>query len=75
MAKGVPTGQVNDLARVSFYRAFGLLPDFQEALEAEYRSEYSLLGLTPMTYPSVKAIDNDLNPLATWLSHATPNPQ
>lgn len=67
MARGVPGGEVDAEARVSFFRAFGILPDLQVALEAEYSVDVPMSSLTPMTYPHVIAIDNDLNPLSTWL--------
>lgn len=68
MARGVPAGSVDAVARVSFYRAFGILPDLQEALEAEYSLPVSIANPCPMTYPHVSALDQSENPLATWLS-------
>jgi hypothetical protein len=68
MARGVPAAAVDDQVRVSFYRAFGILPDLQEDLEAEYSGSVSLAPAAPMTFPDVASIDRALNPLATWLS-------
>lgn len=68
MARGVPEGQVTAISRVSFWRAFGITPDLQEALEAEYNGPASVSGLTPMTSPHVKALDTSINPLAGWLA-------
>lgn len=70
MARGVEPGVVDDASRYSFWLAFGILPDFQEALEAEYSDPVELAALTPMTFPHVKAIDLQNNPLATWLAAA-----
>jgi hypothetical protein len=68
MARGVEACPVDDECRVSFYRAFGILPDQQEALEALYAQPVCIDAPHPMTYPDVKAIDIQENPLATWLA-------
>lgn len=74
MARGVAACEVDDRARYSFYRAFGILPDMQAALEAEYSMPVTVCEPTPMTFPDVRAIDLSENPLATWLvaTRATP---
>lgn len=68
MARGVPAGQVDDMARYSFYRAFGILPDLQEALELEYSGHCTIADLCPMTFSGTSAIDRCENPLAAWLA-------
>ncbi|APG76369.1 hypothetical protein 1 [Shahe tombus-like virus 1] len=68
MSRGVLGGEVDAEARVSFYRAFGILPDLQEALEAEYACPMPIGSPTPMMHPSIVAIDTTCNPLATWLA-------
>lgn len=68
MARGVQPGVVDDAARYSFWRAFGITPDFQVALEADYAEELDQLTPTPLTYPDVKVLDISNNPLATWLA-------
>lgn len=70
MARGVPAGEVTQESRYSFYLAFGITPDLQEDLEAWYSEPLSVGDPTPMTYPHVKSIDIDSNPLAAWLSLA-----
>lgn len=71
MARGVPAGVVTQESRYSFYLAFGITPDMQEDLEAWYAEPLTICDPTPMTYPHVKSIDYDSNPLATWLSNAS----
>lgn len=66
MARGVDACEVDDEARYSFYRAFGILPDLQVALEVEYAGPVTVCPPHPMTYPDVKIIDSFENPLATW---------
>lgn len=68
MSRGVTGGVVCDEARVSFYRAFGVMPDLQEALETEYSSPLPVGPLTPMMFPDIKSLDISCNPLATWLA-------
>lgn len=68
MARGVEACEVDDNARYSFYRAFGILPDMQTALEADYDEPVDISAPVPMTYPNVKSLDQQTNPLATWLS-------
>lgn len=68
MAKGVLPCAVDSASRVSFYKAFGILPDLQVAMEDSYSLPCSLDGLRPMTFPDVKSIDKQENPLALWLS-------
>lgn len=66
MARGVKSCVISAAARVSFWKAFGITPDQQEALEAVYCSPLSIGDITPMTSSHVKAIDLHLNPLAQW---------
>lgn len=68
MARGVVGCPVTAESRVSFYYAFGITPDMQVASELEYSRPCSFAPLRPMTYPHVKAIDNETNPLSQWLS-------
>lgn len=74
MARGVPAGKVESATRVSFWRAFGILPDLQEDLESWYSQGLSLDPPTPMTFPDVRCIDLSENPLATWLNARTTTP-
>lgn len=62
-SRGVLAGVVDDNARVSFYKAFGIMPDTQEALEEEYAKPIDLVGPVAMTFPQVQAIDNYENPI------------
>lgn len=66
MSVGVPAAEVTPEARVSFFRAFGVAPDMQEALEHEYSSTFEMLPLCPMTSSHVKANDIHNNTLAAW---------
>lgn len=65
MARGVVGGEVVAESRVSFYRAFGITPDFQEDLEALYSCLVTSYQVSPMMFPDI-TLDND-NPLTTWL--------
>lgn len=67
MARGVEGCEVNDEARYSFYRAFGILPDLQEALEAEYSSPLTIGDVTPSVYEVSLPIDAQ-NSLTRWLN-------
>lgn len=73
MARGVVAGEVDDAARVSFWRAFGITPDQQVALEEEYNAPLTLGPVTPMTFEDVISLDTNNNPLAAWL-RANPIP-
>lgn len=66
MSKGVKGGVVTQEARYSFYLAFGITPDLQLALEAEYREPLSVGPLTPMMLPQAHAYDTQNNSLAKW---------
>nr|UUW21104.1 MAG: RNA-dependent RNA polymerase [Sanya tombus-like virus 6] len=67
MAKGVVGCDVSQEARYSFWKAFGIPPDVQEALEEEYRRPLELVPFTPTVYPAeIPTIDSQ-NPLTTWL--------
>lgn len=69
MSKGVRKCGLDDGARYSFYLAFGILPDLQEALEDWYRhSQISCDSPRPMTYSQVRCIDIQTNPLSQWLN-------
>lgn len=72
MARGVPTCGISQECRYSFYKAFGILPDLQEDLEAEYSGSVAISVPTPMTYPDVASIDIHNNPLALWRRVAKP---
>lgn len=64
MSKGVVGGEVSDEARVSFWRAFGILPDTQVALEEWYNLPLDVRPVTPMMVSQVSPLDHDHNPLA-----------
>lgn len=64
MSKGVEGGEIDDLARVSFWRAFGILPDTQIALEQWYSTPIELRPVTPMMVAQISPIDRQHNPLA-----------
>lgn len=64
-AAGVQACSVTEECRYSFYKAFGILPDLQVALEAEYAHPCELTPITPVTSSHVTAIDNS-NPLTLW---------
>jgi hypothetical protein len=64
MARGVSAASITPEARVSFYRAFGILPDMQVALEAEYSEPVDLQPACPMTFFQTSILDRNLNPLA-----------
>lgn len=64
-SKGVVGGVISPEARWSFYRAFGILPDAQEALEAEYALDDQLAHYTPVMCTHTSSIDN-YNPLSLW---------
>lgn len=66
MSRGVTGSAVTPEARVSFYHAFGITPDLQVALEAEYAVPLSLAPTQPMTSTQVSHSDLDYNPLAAW---------
>ena len=73
MARGVPAGVITEESRYSFYKAFGILPDLQVALEDHYAQPIDLSGPTPLTKVQAKIIDLNENPLATWLGNANRN--
>lgn len=68
-AKGCSVGQVTAEARVSFYHAFGITPDMQEALEAEYREPSSLTPIQPMMSLQEAFVYDEENTL-THITHA-----
>lgn len=67
-ARGVKPAVITSESRVSFYRAYGILPDEQEALEEVYSQPLELIGPVAMTLPGVKAIDRYENPLCNYVS-------
>lgn len=64
LANGVEGCDITDEARVSFWRAFGIMPDTQIALEEYYSTRVSLDSLTPMTSSDVTSLDAYNNPLS-----------
>lgn len=70
MSKGVVGSEVTDECRASFWRAFGITPDAQVALEAEYAEPCNMRPVTPMTFEQTISLDKRYNPLSAW--HATP---
>lgn len=62
LSKGVAGCAVDDEARYSFYRAFGITPDQQCALEEEYMSPLMVHQVTPVM-TSVPAVIDQLNPI------------
>lgn len=70
MSKGVIGGEINDMVRYSFYLAFGIEPDLQEALEQDYSQALEVgASCNMISYPEVTSIDS-LNPLTEWLKLA-----
>lgn len=67
-AAGVEGGAIVDEARYSFYKAFGILPDMQEALESHYATVSGFESTTPVMCPNTSDIDKN-NPLTTWLAN------
>lgn len=67
-SRGVLKGVITAETRVSFYKAFGILPDDQEALEESYSEPLETTGPMAMTYPEVKAIDTYENPLCSYVA-------
>lgn len=63
-SKGVVGGEVDDESRASFWRAFGIHPDAQIALEEWYAQPCVFGDLTPMTSDSVISLDHSNNPLS-----------
>lgn len=66
-SRGVLPATINEFTRVSFYKAFGVLPDEQEALEEEYAQDLIIHGPVAMTFPQVKAIDSLENQLTHYV--------
>jgi hypothetical protein len=71
MARGVTGGQVCDESRVSFWRAFGIMPDAQEALENYYREPAVMMPCTPMRSPEIISLDLTTNPLTRCVTART----
>ncbi len=69
-AAGCLEAVVDDRARYSFWRAFGILPDHQVALEAEYAGPAEFSFDQPMMFPSQASITDKQNALTritpTW---------
>lgn len=70
MAQGVSGCEIDAISRHSFWRAFGILPDMQEALEAEYSAPVNITAITPTVYRDYLPIDTQ-NPLTIWLANKT----
>lgn len=70
MSRGVEAGEIVDEARASFYRAFGILPDLQTALEQWYARPTEIDPLTPREVRDLPSLDQSNNPLAAWLAIA-----
>nr|WPR18412.1 MAG: RNA-dependent RNA polymerase [Owegonang virus 8] len=67
-SRGCTAAVVDDECRYSFYRAFGITPDQQVALEAEYDGPAELLPIRPVMCLSQACIndhDNSLSKLAS----------
>lgn len=67
-ANGCQPGVVDDIARYSFWKAFGILPDHQVALESEYDSTAELLVDQPMMLPSQASIIDKQNAITQFTS-------
>jgi len=69
-ARGCSGAVVDDEARYSFWRAFGILPDHQVALEAEYAASAEFVPLQPMMCSSQARITDKQNAITqitpTW---------
>lgn len=65
MSRGVVGGEVSAESRVSFWRAFGILPDAQIALEQWYREPTHLRALCPMIDTSIISLDKEHNPISS----------
>lgn len=63
MSRGVVACEVDDEARASFWRAFGITPDVQVALEAYYRQDCVVSPTTPMMLTDIYPLDLQNNPL------------
>lgn len=71
MARGVSGCPITAEARVSFWRAFGVMPDTQEALEAHYAQALEIdFTVCPMKDSPVLHLDRANNPLS---NHAQPD--
>lgn len=62
-SRGCSAAEVDDYSRYSFWRAFGITPDEQEALEAEYAGPAVLLPIQPMMHFSQACINDQDNTL------------
>lgn len=70
MARGVRHAQVDDDSRVSFWRAFGITPDMQTAMESSW-PEVEYEALPPMT--NITDRQYSINPLS-WLNKTKTKP-
>lgn len=66
LSRGVRQVSVTDESRVSFWRAFDILPDAQMAFEEEYEQATIDVVSVPMMFPDIKALDVHNNPFAAW---------
>lgn len=64
MSKGVVGGEISTESRVSFYKAFGILPDLQTSLEEWYARPTSVSSFTPMMFEDIISLDKNNNPLS-----------
>lgn len=65
-SRGVQLGVITPESRVSFWRAFGILPDHQEDFEAEFSEPLEITGPVALTYSQVRAIDVHENPICDY---------
>lgn len=70
MARGVNACEIDEEARFSFWRAFGISPDEQLALEAEYAEPFVITAMDPKVYYPPCTIDH--NPIAKWPTRTAP---
>lgn len=69
MASGVGSCEITEAARYSFYKAFGVTPDMQVALESEYALPPSYAWPpAPVMIGTQAVIDQD-NPITGYLKH------
>lgn len=65
MAKGVVGGDITGASRVSFYRAFGMIPDVQVALEQPFSIDLKNPKRMTIRNRNIQHSVDD-NPIATW---------
>lgn len=72
LSQGVVGGAVSSEARASFWRAFGITPDAQIALEELYGAYTCGTSVTPMMFDDIISLDKTTNPLAQCVTRLTP---